>query len=65
MSGNEGKQPLRCLQALLCRKEKEPTTGGAQISDKGDFWNRMSICRKTGVYENFWLRSFVQKAVTI
>lgn len=65
MSENEGKQRPRCLQALLCRKEKEPTTGGAQISEKGDFWNGMSLCRKTGVYENLWLRSFVQTAVTI
>ena len=65
MSENERKQPQRCLQALLCRKEKEPTMGGAQVSDKGDFWNGMSICRKTGVYDNLWLLRFVQTAVTI
>lgn len=39
--------------------------GGARISEKGDFWNGMSLCRKTGVHENFWLWSFVQTAGTI
>lgn len=32
---------------------------GAQISEKGGFWNRVAICRKIGVYSNF-----VQRAVS-